>query len=161
VRRREFQQFLEDFPGANGDLFTFLNLIGPTLIQNIVTPGALGVQFFTVLKPLRHFQCCSLSNERFDDVPVTLTDRFGSRSVEVRRANDLCFPADKSGEDPTAPSDPDHLTAYRITRGGPFDRVRGQTVVKNSGSVGGTVFLNNQFGRSIASARASSCACPR
>jgi len=58
INSPEFQQFLEDFPGANGDLFTFLNLIGPSLIQNIVTPGALGVQFFTVLaQPMTKDDC--------------------------------------------------------------------------------------------------------
>ena len=33
-------------------------MIGPTLIQNIVTPGALGVQFFTVLaQPMTKDDC--------------------------------------------------------------------------------------------------------
>ena len=39
----EFAEFVEEFLGPGADIFEFLFTIGPTLIQKIVTPGALGV----------------------------------------------------------------------------------------------------------------------
>jgi len=44
-----FQAFVEDFAGPGADLFTFLGLIGPTLLQPIVTFDAIGLAPFTVL----------------------------------------------------------------------------------------------------------------
>src|SRR5262245_44638077 len=66
----EFIQFMRNFlgPDAPADTFelliAFVGKIGPTLLQPIVTPDALGVQLFTVLPPpLNHFQCYALPNE--------------------------------------------------------------------------------------------------
>jgi hypothetical protein len=131
----EFQQWVEDNFGQGADLFTLLNAIGPTLVQNIVVPGPLGLQLFTVLQHLRHFQCYGLANAASRDVPVTLADTFGSRSVTVGKPNALCAPADKNGEDPAAPDDPGYLTAYGITRGGHFGRVPAQTVQNQFGTL--------------------------
>ena len=131
----EFQQFVEDFIGPGADLFTFLNAIGPTLVQNIVTPGALGVQFFTILQHLGHFQCYGLKNAPFDKVPVTLEDQFGSLAVTVRKARALCAPASKNGEEPLGSVEGAFLTEYSISRGGPATRVPGQTVVNQFGTL--------------------------
>src|SRR5262249_51442184 len=132
----EFIQFMRDFlgPAAPADdfelLIAFVGEIGPTLLQPIVTPDALGVQLFTVLPPpLNHFQCYELPSEPFSEVDVTLVDRFGSLSATVRKAHDICTPSDKNGEDPTAPTDPDYLTNYDIKISGKFQVVKGQTVV--------------------------------
>jgi hypothetical protein len=46
----EFAAFVEQFAGQGADLFTFLNLIGPDLIQGIVEFDALGLAPFTVLE---------------------------------------------------------------------------------------------------------------
>ena len=46
-----FAEFVMELLGPDADLFAFLNAFGPTFIQNIVTPDALGVQIFTVLAP--------------------------------------------------------------------------------------------------------------
>ena len=63
----EFEEFVKAFLGTHEpDLFAFLAAIGPTLIQNIVTPGALGLQFFTILQPLRHLQCYNLKKAPLD-----------------------------------------------------------------------------------------------
>jgi hypothetical protein len=133
---------MRDFlgPDAPADdfevLVAFVNEIGPTLLQPIVTPDALGVQLFTVLPPpLNHFQCYEVRKERFSDVDVTLADRFGSLTATVREASDICAPADKNGEDPTAPGDPDYLTAYDIKTRGRFETVKGQTVVDQFGTL--------------------------
>ena len=69
-------------------------------------PGALGVQFFTILADIDHFQCYRARTTGFSRVPVTLSDRFGTRSATVRSAIDLCAPADKNGEDPEAAAAP-------------------------------------------------------
>jgi hypothetical protein len=48
-------------------------------------------------------------------VEVTLGDAFGEpRRVGVKKPLALGNPADKNGEDPGAPSAPDHLVAYRV-----------------------------------------------
>jgi len=50
INSPEFTQFVEEFAGPGADLFTFLNLIGPDLIQGIVKFDALGLAPFTVLE---------------------------------------------------------------------------------------------------------------
>src|SRR6185295_12236503 len=45
---------------------------------------------------------------------VTLNDVYGNNSVTLTKRKRLCNPADKNGEDPTAPSHPDHLLRYII-----------------------------------------------
>ena len=65
---------------------------------------------------------------------MSLVDAFGPSTVRVLRSKRFCAPADKNHEDPTAPTDPDHLTVYTIKQTAPrFQRVHGFTV-------------NNQFG---------------
>ncbi len=135
INSPEFQEFIDNYPGANGDLFTFLNLIGPTLIQNIVQPAALGVQLFTILADVDHFQCYRARTTGFSRVPITLSDRFGNRSATVRSAIDLCAPADKNGEDPEAASSPDFLTSYKISISGSFPQVTGVSAVNQFGPV--------------------------
>jgi hypothetical protein len=120
----EFEQFVKDYLGdPNADLFTFIFAVGPTLIQNIVTPAALGVQFYTVLAHVNHFQCYRARTTGFTSLPITLADRFGTRSVTVRKPVDLCAPADKNGEDPEAPDSPFFLTSYKISGSGPFTQI--------------------------------------
>ena len=63
------------------------------------------------------------------------TSEFGSTSAVVRRAQRLCAPADKEGEDPTAPADPDHLTGYSARAQIPFGGRRDQVVVNQFGTL--------------------------
>jgi hypothetical protein len=135
INSQEFADFVANYPGANGDVFTFLNLIGPTLIQNIVSPAALGVQLFTILADVDHFQCYRARTTGFSPVPITLSDRFGNRSAMVRSAIDLCAPADKNGEDPDAVDSPGFLTSYKISAPGAFQQVTGVTAVNQFGPV--------------------------
>jgi hypothetical protein len=51
INSQAFADYVVQLLGPDADLFTFLNTFGPTFIQNIVVPRALGVQFFTVLTP--------------------------------------------------------------------------------------------------------------
>ncbi len=108
---------------------------GPTLLSYIAEFDALGVQIFTVLPPLvNHFQCYDLRNVPFQRRSVTLTDVFGTRTTEVRRAVDMCAPADKNGENPDAPGDANYLTAYQL-KDGPFAPISGQRVTNQFGSI--------------------------
>jgi hypothetical protein len=65
-------------------------------------------------EPLNHFLCYESHQPPLDRAGVALVDQFGARTVSVRRAKRLCAPADKNGDDPTAPVDLAHLTAYTI-----------------------------------------------
>jgi hypothetical protein len=83
-----------------------------------------------------HFQCYKVKRSRgsakFVKVPgVPAADQFGSYTVDLLRPRWLCAPANKSGEDPTAPSHPEHLLCYK-TRTQRFTRR--------------TVFATDQFG---------------
>jgi len=86
--------------------------------------------------PLDHFQCYEAERGAFSTFAVTLTDRFGTSTATVVRPKRLCNPADKNGEDPTAPTDSNHLTGYIIKQTTPkFAPVRAQTVANQFGSV--------------------------
>ncbi len=45
---------------------------------------------------------------------ISLVDQFGSAQVAVKKPKFLCAPTDKNGEDPSAPTDPEHLKMYQI-----------------------------------------------
>lgn len=84
--------------------------------------------------PINHFTCYEIKPFTFTAVPgVSLVDQFGSTTVTVNRPTKLCAPADKNDEDPAAPSDPDHLTGYRIRN--PAIRSVDQTIVNQFGTL--------------------------
>jgi hypothetical protein len=71
-----------------------------------------------LLNPTSHFQCYLVGRsggsprfERLRDVPVA--DQFGSHVVDLIRPRYLCVPADKNGEDPTAPNGQENLLCYK------------------------------------------------
>jgi len=85
---------------------------------------------------LHHFQCYEIRPPApFDVAGVNLVDQFGSSTVELRKVYTLCAPADKNGEDPTAPAQPGHLTSYGIGAVAPFSRIRNITVTNQFGSL--------------------------
>jgi hypothetical protein len=61
---------------------------------------------------LNHFQCYEIKPFAFARRTATVTDRYGTATVSIRSPGRLCAPADKRGEDPTAPADPEHLAAF-------------------------------------------------
>src|SRR5262249_51797084 len=63
----------------------------------------------------------------FSQAGVTLTDRFGTSAVDLPKVATVCAPADKNGEDPSAPEDPTHLVGYAIASRG-FARRTAQAV---------------------------------
>jgi hypothetical protein len=85
--------------------------------------------------PPDHFSCYEILPTPFTSVPnVSLVDQFGSSTTTtVKRPHYLCAPADKKGEDPSAPSHPDHLTAY-LLHGSPVKKLN-QTVKNQFGTI--------------------------
>jgi len=75
------------------------------------TPGALD-----------HFTCykagATKDSVKFAGIPippgVSLLDQFGGSIVEVKKPKFLCAPTNKLGEDPTAPTHPEHLKGYQV-----------------------------------------------
>ncbi len=74
-------------------------------------------------EPLNHFLCYESHQAPLNRTGVTLVDQFDPpdtfSTVTVRRAKRLCAPANKNGEDPTAPDDLAHLTSYTIRQTSP------------------------------------------
>src|SRR5689334_23169142 len=72
---------------------------------------------------------------RFTSRPgVTVVDELGSSTVEVRKPQLLCAPTNVNGDDPGAPSRPDHLEDYVIKSGTRFTTVARQTVADRFGT---------------------------
>ena len=65
---------------------------------------------------------------------VSVVDEFGSSTVDVRKPKLLCAPADVNGDDPGAPSRPDHLEDYFIKPATRFTTLTRQTVVDRFGT---------------------------
>ncbi len=81
---------------------------------------------------LNHFECYRLKPPTFvARRGVTLDDQLGPGSVDVKRPLGLCAPADKNDEDPTAPSDADHLVAYKMRQRTPVFARRTSVPVAN------------------------------
>ena len=82
-----------------------------------------------------HFQCYKAKRSRgsakFLRQTVTIVDQFKTQAVMLKKPYLLCAPADKNGEDPTAPGHPTHLLCYK-TSGVPFATLEAH--------------VNNQFG---------------
>jgi hypothetical protein len=123
----EFMAWAQDFLGSDATGFELtielVTAIGPDLLQPIVIPRALGLQFYTILSDVNHYQCYRARTTGFTSMPITLADRFGTRSVTVRKPVDLCAPADKNGEDPEAADSPYFLTSYKISGSEPFTQI--------------------------------------
>jgi hypothetical protein len=64
-----------------------------------------------------HFQCYKVKPSRgaakFVRQAMTITDQFETQTVTLKKPYTLCAPANKNGEDPTAPSHPTSLLCYR------------------------------------------------
>ena len=136
-------------PADAGQVAALIAPLDPELAAVIGTYGAgpsggggasfaLGFNDPTCLteRSLNHFQCYKLKPPSY--VPragVSLDDQFGPGIVDVKRPVTLCNPADKNDEDPSAPSDPDHLVAYKMRQTSPaFARRTGVTVAHQFGT---------------------------
>ena len=64
---------------------------------------------------INHFQCHELDRQSYMEIQnVSLADQFGPGLVDVQRPKRLCNPADKNGEDPTAPTHEQHRLCYQV-----------------------------------------------
>jgi photosystem II stability/assembly factor-like uncharacterized protein len=91
---------------------------GPTAALTMTpTPGPTAT-----IGLLDHFTCykagATRGSEKFPGIAnlpgVSLVDQFGSSTDAVKKPGFLCAPTNKLGEDPTAPTHPEHLTGYQI-----------------------------------------------
>ena len=106
--------------GINLDVVGYDLIIGPTPTPTL-TPTPTPSPTAT-LGPLDHFTCykagATSGSVKFAGIPnppgISLVDQFGAEQVEVKKPKFLCAPTDKNGEDPTAPTHPEHLKAYQI-----------------------------------------------
>ena len=89
----------------------------------------------TLVMGLDHFQCYELKPSATPPFSVTIQDAFGTLTGSPRFPHRLCAPADKNGEDPTAPTHLAHLTGYVLTNVSGFTRQLNQTIVNQFGSV--------------------------
>jgi hypothetical protein len=146
----QFVAFMQDFLGTDETGFNlnieFAAAIGPDLLEPIVTPDALGIQLFTVLAHLGHFQCYrahptvgvgagTAGSLIPESLSVTLEDQFGVYSGTAHRPVDLCAPADKNGEDPEAPDSGDFLSSYKLSVPGPVEHISGVQAQNQFGSI--------------------------
>ena len=104
----------------------------PTTVST-PTPTASPTTVATATAALNHFLCYEIHRPETRRT-VGLADVFGASTATVRRARRFCAPADKNGEDPTAPQDRDHLTGYAIRRTSPrFVERHNRTIVDQFG----------------------------
>jgi hypothetical protein len=82
---------------------------------------------------LNHFQCYEAKKASITAGPVSVQDQFGTATVSLSKPNRLCAPTNKRNEDPTAPTDPDHLKAWQDKHSAA--KVLNQTVVNQFGTV--------------------------
>jgi hypothetical protein len=71
------------------------------------------------LTSFNHFQCYEVDRSVGAPPPLAVQDRFGSGVITLTAKKRLCNPANKNQENPTAPSDPVHLTGYVIQQRSP------------------------------------------
>jgi hypothetical protein len=60
----------------------------------------------------RHYFCYEVRRDNPAAGPMTALDQFGISTMQLLQPHQLCTPADKNDEDPTAPQDPQHLVGY-------------------------------------------------
>jgi hypothetical protein len=113
---------------SRSPLFTIL------LALTLLCAGARQVAALTTTIP-NNLQCYAIKPFAFTSIPsVSVVDQFGGSMVTLRRPDQLCVPADKNDEDPTAPADPDHLTRYKVVRGAE-PKLEQQKIVNQFGTI--------------------------
>jgi hypothetical protein len=118
VRQRIVNQFGETFV----DVSRPDALMVPTAKSFEGAPPPLGSMF-----PPGSFQCYKLRRSPetppFVRVPgVRVEDQFGAITLDVIKPKLLCAPVDRDGDDPAAPTRPDHLLCYKVLHRSRFPR---------------------------------------
>jgi hypothetical protein len=87
--------------------------------NGVLLSGGFQTGSVPVASPVTHFSCFQVTHGALKPkIPVTLVDRFGNYSPTLREVHRICAPADKNGEDPTAPTNPNHEASYELSGGG-------------------------------------------
>jgi hypothetical protein len=103
-----------------------------TTTTTVVVTTTTAASSTTTTEP-NHFQCYETRRGPAAGNSVTLEDQFGSSTAILGRTNRLCAPANKNGEDPTAPDDPNHLRSYQVRNR--FTKILDQTIVNQFGTL--------------------------
>lgn len=78
---------------------------------------------------LDHFLCFEATRQGLGLRGISAVDQFGDSTITVRQPKRLCAPANKNGEDPTAPSHAGHLSSVTINQSAPrFAGMRGLAI---------------------------------
>src|SRR5262249_44823780 len=81
-----------------------------------------------------HYQCYEVKPKAFPIITgVSVQDQFGQHSETIRFPHRLCAPADKNGEDPSAPLHSNHLIGHLVSA--PNVKVSNQVVVNQFGTI--------------------------
>ena len=87
--------------------------------NGVLLSGGFQTGSVPVASAVTHFSCFQVTHGNLSPkIPVTLVDRFGSYSPTLTEVHRICAPADKNGEDPAAPGNPNHEASYELSNGG-------------------------------------------
>ncbi len=106
--------------------------------NGVLLSGGFQTSSIVMCQPFEDFQCYQTprNNTTKPNQIVSVADQFGSDAqVKVVRAEDLCAPVDKNGENPGAENSPVHFVRYILDQvnGAGFANVDGVTVLTQFG----------------------------
>ena len=106
-----------------------------TAVAALVAAFAVSAPAPATAQPLDHFACYKAgpSSTKFAARTAHLQDAMSNTDVEVKKPRYLCAPADKNGEDPTAPVHALHLEDYDVKPVIKFTQITNQRVVDQFG----------------------------
>jgi len=89
--------------------------------NGVLLSGGFQTGSIPVAAPVTHFSCYEVTQGGLKPKIqlASLVDRFGSYTPLLTQVHRICLPADKNGEDPSAPANPNHEAAYDLTGGSP------------------------------------------
>src|SRR5262245_34247686 len=103
--------------------------------NGVLLSGGFQTGSIPVAAPVTHFSCYEVTQGGLKPkIPVMVVDRFGSYNPILTQVHRICLPADKNGEDPTAPANPNHEAAYDLTGSSPAVIASGLKVTNQFGT---------------------------
>jgi hypothetical protein len=104
--------------------------------NGVLLSGGFQTGSVPVAAPVTHFSCYEVTQgDLKPKIQLTsLVDRYGSYTPMLTEVHRICAPADKNGEDPSAPANPNHEAAYELTGGSPAVVKSGQKVTNQFGT---------------------------
>jgi hypothetical protein len=81
--------------------------------NGLLVSGGFQTLALTVLPQVADYSCFQVTGGGLKPkIPVTVVDQFGTYTPTLTDLHRICLPADKNGEDPSAPTKPNHLASY-------------------------------------------------